>query len=498
MGQKFSILWIELYIFVLESETSFIPTTASKINKMSANKELEALIQRLESVATRLEKTQGGGSAVEDDGEVAPFVGAFDDILTGPFKTFCDLSQKIGGDVTTHGAMVEAAFKAQREFWVIASKSKKPADKDLQSLLLPLSNKISEIQDFREKNRRSIYFNHLSAISESIPALGWVAVSPAPGPYVKEMNDAGQFYTNRVLKDSKDSRASKDWNAPPNSHVDWTKSWVSTLVNLQALVKQFHTTGLVWNPKGGDAKAQTVSTTNGGPAAPPPPDDIPSGGGEDSGRNALLASLNQGENVTKGLKKVTSDMQTHKNPGLRGSAPIPAKEKKSVSPPKYGASTAPQKPPKFGLEGKKWVVEFQRNNSGLVIEECEVNQSVYVYKCDGSTIQVKGKVNNIILDSCKKTAVVFKSVVSSCEFINCQSVQMQVLESVPTISVEKTDGCQMYLSKGEKPEIITAKSSEMNVIIPTDDDDYVEQPIPEQFKTIIKGTKLDTKASESV
>ena len=44
------------------------------------------------------------------------------------------------------------------------------------------------------------------------------------------------------------------------------------------------------------------------------------------------------------------------------------------------------------------------------------------------------------------------------------------MESVPTISVEKTDGCQMYLSKGAKPEIITAKSSEMNVVIPTDDD----------------------------
>ena len=29
---------------------------------------------------------------------------------------------------------------------------------------------------------------------------GWVAVAPAPSPYVKEMNDAGQFYTNRVLK----------------------------------------------------------------------------------------------------------------------------------------------------------------------------------------------------------------------------------------------------------------------------------------------------------
>ena len=86
------------------------------------------------------------------------------------------MSQKIGGDVITQSAMVEAAFKSQREFLVTASKSKKPSEKDLQSLLLPLSNKISEIQDFREKNRRSVYFNHLSAISESIPALGWVTV----------------------------------------------------------------------------------------------------------------------------------------------------------------------------------------------------------------------------------------------------------------------------------------------------------------------------------
>lgn len=27
---------------------------------------------------------------------------------------------------------------------------------------------------------------------------------PAPAPYIKEMNDAGQFYTNRVLKDWKE------------------------------------------------------------------------------------------------------------------------------------------------------------------------------------------------------------------------------------------------------------------------------------------------------
>jgi len=464
----------------------------------------------LRNAISKLEMSTGAISIDTDehyDGEVAPFVGAFDEIMSGPFRTYVELSQKIGGDVMTHGVMVEAAFKLQREFLIIASKSKKPSDKDIQPLLAPLSTKISEIQDYREKSRRSIYFNHLSAISESIPALGWVTVSPAPAPYVKEMNDAGQFYTNRVLKDSKDSRASKDWKAPAQSHVDWTKAWVSTLTNLHALVKQYHTTGLVWNPKGGEAKATKVSATNGGPPAPPPPppppppeifDEVSSGSSGDKARNALFDDLNKGDAVSKGLKKVTDDMKTHKNPDLRGNAPIPAKKEKSSSPPKYGASTATQKPPKFQLEGKKWIVEFQRNNSGLVIEDTEVNQSVYVYKCDGSTIQVKGKVNNVILDSCKKTAVVFKSVVSSCEFINCQSVQMQVMESCPTISVEKTDGCQMYLSKGLTPEIITAKSSEMNVIIPTDNDDYVEQPIPEQFKTIITGTKLATHPSESV
>ena len=73
-----------------------------------------------------------------------------------------------------------------------------------------------------------------------------------------------------------------------------------------------------------------------------------------------------------------------------------------------------------------------------------------------------------------------------------------MLGKVPTISVEKTDGCQMYLSKDSTDAVIvSAKSSEMNVSIPNGDD-FVEQPVPEQFKTCIKGTKLTTTATESV
>lgn len=44
------------------------------------------------------------------------------------------------------------------------------------ALLKPISEQIQVVQNFREKNRGSKLFNHLSAVSESIPALGWVAM----------------------------------------------------------------------------------------------------------------------------------------------------------------------------------------------------------------------------------------------------------------------------------------------------------------------------------
>lgn len=56
----------------------------------------------------------------------------------------------------------------------------------------------------------------------------------------------------------------------------------------------------------------------------------------------------------------------------------------------------------------------------------------------------------------------------------------------------------MFLNKESvEAEIVTAKSSEMNVLIPNGED-FIEMPIPEQFKTLIKGRKLVTSATESV
>lgn len=422
-------------------------------------------------------------------------INAYTDIMVGSLANFLALSNKIGGDVATQAQFVKEAFDAQMAFLQVAAASSAPSNADLQNLLKPTSDKISTIQSFREKNRTSQFFNHLSAISESIPALGWVCVAPTPGPYVKEMNDAGQFYTNRVLK---------DWKEKDATHVEWARGWIQTLTELQQFIKQHHTTGLVWSGKDKPVVGASVPPPPPPGGMPPPPPMMPLGdvsaaGGAGDDRSALFAQINQGADITKGLKKVTADMQTHKNPGLR-SGPAPYKAPTAVSNGTKSVAPPAVKPPTFTRDGKKWLIEYQKNNTGLVVEDAEMNNVVYMFRCEGSTLQIKGKINSVVMDSCKKCSLVFDSLVASAEFVNCQSVQMQVLGKVPTISIDKTDGCQMYLSADSLDvEIVSSKSSEMNVMIPKGaNGDYTEQPIPEQFKTVVKGASLNTTCVESL
>ncbi|KAG7168594.1 adenylyl cyclase-associated protein 1-like isoform X2 [Homarus americanus] len=439
-----------------------------------------------------------GSSPPRPEECTVPFVLAYDDLLSGPFKTFFDCSMKIGGDVASIAKMVQSTFINQRAFLVMASKSQRPLDSELPQVLEPTGKKIQEVIAFRESKRQSPFFNHLSAISESIPGLSWVAVTPAPAPYVKEMGDSAVFYTNRVLKEYRE----KD-----KVHVEWVQNWNNVFKELQEYVKKHHTTGLSWNTRGGNAMANLkAAPANCGVPPPPPAGNIPppppmikldpKAVAADDGRSALFDSINKGTNITSGLKKVTDDMKTHKNPSLReGPKPFV----KQSSPPNRAspARDGPTAPPKFALEGKKWFIEYQKDKPDLIVKDAKMDQSVYIFRCQNIVVQVKGKVNSVILDSCKKSSVVFENLVSSAEVVNCQSCQVQVMGIMPTISIEKTDGCQVYLSKESlKTEIVTAKSTEMNVLIPKDDGDFVECPIPEQFKTTIKGLSLTTTCSE--
>uniref|UniRef100_A0A2K5RTL4 Adenylyl cyclase-associated protein n=1 Tax=Cebus imitator TaxID=2715852 RepID=A0A2K5RTL4_CEBIM len=148
------------------------------------------------------------------------------------------------------------------------------------------------------------------------------------------------------------------------------------------------------------------------------------------------------------------------------------------------------------LAGDVETHEYQEDRNDLVISETELKQVAYIFKCEKSTLQIKGKVNSIIIDNCKKFALVFDNVVGIVEVINSKDIQIQVMGRVPTISINKTEGCHIYLSEDALDcEIVSAKSSEMNILIPQDGD-YREFPVPEQFKTAWDGSKLITEPAE--
>ncbi|OPJ71676.1 adenylyl cyclase-associated protein 1 [Patagioenas fasciata monilis] len=467
--------------------------------------EMERLVGRLEKAVERLEMMcQGPGMCGNDSSKgVAQYVQAFDALLAGPVAEYMKISKEVGGDVQKHAEMVHGGLTSERALLVMASQHQQPAENALSSLLKPISEQIQMVQDFREKNRGSKMFNHLSAVSESIPALGWVAMAPKPGPYVKEMTDAAMFYTNRILKEYKDV---------DKKQVDWVKAYLSIWTELQAYIKEYHTTGLTWSKTGPVATegAKSPSAPPAGaapppPGPPPPPAPAPSSSSTDdsASRSALFAQINRGEGITSGLRHVSDDMKTHKNPALKNqggpvrSGPKPFTAPKPACNANPSQKTSPKAPALLELEGKKWRVENQENATNLVISDTELKQVAYVFKCTNSTLQIKGKINSITLDNCKKLGLVFDDVVGIVEIINSRDIKVQVMGKVPTISINKTDGCHVYLSKDSLDcEIVSAKSSEMNVLIPAEGGDFTEFPVPEQFKTVWNGQKLVTTVTE--
>ncbi|CAM4510961.1 adenylyl cyclase-associated protein 2 [Caretta caretta] len=475
--------------------------------------ETQVLMERLEKAVIRLESLFSDshrsigmecGAVNGVNGGVAPYVEAFDRLLNGSVAEFLRNSKILEGDVKIHAEMVRAAFQAQRAFLLLVSQYQEPQESEMAVLLKPISDKIQEIQTFRERNRGSKMFNHLSAVSESIPALGWITVSPKPGPYVKEMNDAATFYTNRVLKDYKNSDL---------HHVDWVKSYLNIWTELQAYIKEHHTTGLIWSKTGPTASTASVlsTLTSGQCLPPPPPPPLPPGpppvfdteSGKDeatTSRSALFAQLNQGEAITKGLRHVSDDQKTHKNPNLRAQGLPVRSPTKSHTPSPTSPKNSPQQShsPLLELEGKKWRVEYQEDKNDLVITDTELKQVAYIFKCNKSTLQMKGKINSITIDNCRKFGLAFDNVVGIVEVINSRDIQIQVMGKVPTISINKTEGCHIYLSEDSLDcEIVSAKSSEMNILIPLNGD-YKEFPVPEQFKTAWDGSKLVTEPAEIV
>jgi len=312
---------------------------------------------------------------------------------------------------------------------------------------------------------------------------------------VNDARASSEFYSNKILMEFKHS---------DQNQVDWVGHWNNFMKDLAAFIKKYHTTGLTWNPKGGDSSSAKPATapSKSGPPPPPPPPPAPTPSPESDkpvvNPANLFAEINKGGAITSGLKKVTKDMKNKWDP-TKSSVVAAADVKQEKGAPK--AAPAKKGAPKFELNGNKWIVEWQENNSGIEIKETELKQTIYIYKCEKSVIRIKGKVNSITVDSCKRVSVVFEDALALCEMVNSNSIEVQCTGRVPSVTIDKCSGVQLFLSAtGLDVEVVSSKSDAMNILIPdpAGGQDPIEIAVPEQFKTLVKNGKLITSTVEHV
>ncbi|CAN0866776.1 Cyclase-associated protein 1 [Linum grandiflorum] len=462
----------------------------------------EKLIARLESAVARLEAlSSSSGRGIEGGGDVSssdPSILAFDHLIQDSFGKLSAAADKIGGQVLEVTKVLREAFCVEKELLVKIKQTKKPDMAGFAEFLTPLNEVITRASAMSE-GRRSDFFNHLKAAADSLSALAWIAYTgkdcgmSMPIAHVEESWQMAEFYCNKILVEYK----SKD----PN-HVEWAKALKGLyLPALRDFVKSHYPLGPVWSATGKSVvSAPAKSGARGAPAPPPPPPaslfsadySQPSSSKPKEGMSAVFQEINSGKPVTAGLRKVTADMKS-KNRADR-SGVVATSDKGAAS----SSSFSKTGPPKLELQmGRKWVVENQIGKKNLVISDCDAKQSVYMYGCKDSVLLIQGKVNNITIDKCTKSGVVFTDVVAACEVVNCSGVEVQCQGSAPTISVDNTGGCQLYLSKYSlETSITTAKSSEINVLVPGEepDGDLVEHALPQQYIHVFKDGKFETTA----
>ena len=460
----------------------------------------ENLIQRLESAVSRLEAISTGfnhaATSLSDASDAAldPSVVAFGDLIDQYVGRLCSAAEIIGGQVLEVTNRIKEAFAVQKELLIKLKHTQKPDPAGLAEFLKPLNEVIVKAAALTE-GRRSDFFNHLKAAVDSLAAVAWIAYAgkdcgmSMPIAHVEESWQMAEFYSNKVLVEYR--------NKDPN-HVEWVNALKELyLPGLRDYVKSFHPLGPVWSQTG-KIIAPSKANASAAPAAPPPPpvslfsseSSQASSSKPKVGMSAVFQEIGT-KDVTAGLRKVTDDMKSKNRTDRSGVVASTAKQS-------HAGSQAISKvgPPKFELQmGRKWVVENQIEQKSLVIEDCDAKQSVYLYGCKNSVLQIQDKVNNITIDNCKKMGVVFKDVVAACEIVNSNGVEVQCQGSAPTISVDNTSGCQIYLSKDSlETSISSAKSSEINVLVPNveSDGDWVEHSLPQQYIHIFKDGRFET------
>jgi adenylyl cyclase-associated protein len=194
------------------------------------------------------------------------------------------------------------------------------------------------------------------------------------------------------------------------------------------------------------------------------------------------------------------------------SAPVPqaaaeAKVASKSSQPKEEAKVEVKKEsklePRKYERGISWIFDRFSNRKDLELEEqeCGMKKGVMIENSDNCVYQIKGKVKTVLISNCKSVGVIVQDVVSSVDVVNCAKIQIQAVGKVPSVQIDKTDGCEIYLmTAGTYDDLLiaTAKSQDMTITFPDpkNPEDYKMEAIPHQFVHRLQSGKVVSEVSE--
>lgn len=469
------------------------------------------ILQRLESVADRLEKGSGGAGGAGSSAAAAPEEAAialsFDEFVKQKAAPIEAAATTLGvADVTEATQFFMDMLKLLRSIFAATGACRKPKDEEWGKFFGPyseLSQKAGKACD-----NRSDFFHDRKAAGEALGVMTLVTV-PGPAQHVTQILEMMDFHAMKVMMKKN----------PPETA--WINSLKNCLKELIEWCKENCKMGLDWKVGGQDpveyfAAAPLGSAASaapkaapakgkgkGAPAPPkagfakPPPVDpsaapaaaAPSGGG----MSAVFDAINKGG--TGGLKKVTDDMKCKNR---KDEAPAVAKKAAAQPAAKAGGgrfAKGPKGDPIKVLQEEQntWIVQNIEGDNNCTLDSAEKHHCVRITDCANATVRIDNRVKSISVDNCLKVNIIVKDVISVVEMVNSDRCKIQVTGKVNMLAVDKCDGVNLYLNKESLDcEIVTSKSSEMNLTIPDpqDETDTVEIPIPEQFVTKIKpGTK---------
>jgi adenylyl cyclase-associated protein len=329
---------------------------------------------------------------------------AFDTLVASSLLPLLDSLTAL--TLTELSAPLSEIWKTQRVIIQMASSCKKPSGmtltEALQSYLIPIQNSMKTIQTLFATDKKYRSFDiHGKAIQELLVGVSWLVMQPPPAPssHVKETLSSTDFWTNKIRKEFKALASSSDADVLAKKQMAFCDSIKKLILEMATYVKEYHLSGLCWNPNGvamQDYVAPTPHTHSNNKSIQEQKADQPKPVEASSTSSVTTTSQGNwikeleskksldGNSAATGLRKVTKDQQTWRKEYVAPTATSTTSSasatqmqlESSSSSPLAHSTTSTQKSGststkaggKNGKEGLSPICEYQASGNKWVIE----------------------------------------------------------------------------------------------------------------------------------